>query len=85
MSTDGKLNATLPRDSDPAAVTMDEAVALLEAREARGPGKPKRGAKKSAAPKQAAPETKPSRRRNRPLPGNGAEKPKRKVKVKAPT
>ena len=83
--TDGKLNATLPRDSDPAAVTMDEAVALLEAREARGPGKPRRGAKKSAAPKQAAPETKAKSKTKPPASGNGAEKPKRKVKVKAPT
>src|SRR6185295_6845440 len=37
--TDGKLNATLPRDSDPASVTMEEAVALLAARAEKEPSK----------------------------------------------
>jgi len=46
--TDGKLNATLPRDSDPASVTLEDAVALLAARAEKGPAKKKRAAKKSA-------------------------------------
>src|SRR6185436_18059380 len=36
--SDGKLNATLPQGSDPVSVTMEEAVALLAARAAKGPG-----------------------------------------------
>ena len=51
--SDGKLNATLPQGSDPASITMEEAVALLAARAAKGPGKkPARKAKAAAAPKQ---------------------------------
>jgi DNA topoisomerase-1 len=53
--THNKVNATLPRDSDPEAVTMDEAVPLLEAKAA----KPKKGktAKKSTAKKATAKKT----------------------------
>jgi DNA topoisomerase I len=39
--TDGTTNASLPKGADPAALTMEEAVALLKAREEAGP--PKRG------------------------------------------
>src|SRR5882757_2502453 len=47
--TDGKINATLPRDSDPGSVTLDEAVALLAARAEKAPVTKKgRGAKKSS-------------------------------------
>jgi len=67
--TDGKVNATLPRDSDPTTVTMEEAVALLAARAAMAPSKKGRGkpakatkaktekapAAKASAPKKAAP------------------------------
>ena len=35
----GKINATLPRDKTPETVTLDEAVALIAEREAKGPGK----------------------------------------------
>jgi DNA topoisomerase-1 len=82
--SDGKLNATLSRDSDPAAVTMDEAVALLEARAAREPTNGKRRGKKSAAPKSAAPkEAKPEKKAKAKAPasGNGVEKLKRKAKA----
>ena len=51
--TDGQVNATLPRDNDPAAVTLEEAVALLAARSAKGPAKPKKGRGKPAAAKKA--------------------------------
>jgi DNA topoisomerase-1 len=45
--TDGKLNATLPRDSDPMSVNLEEAVSLLAERAAKGPSEKKRGAKKA--------------------------------------
>jgi DNA topoisomerase-1 len=37
--TDGKTNASLPKTADPAKFTMEEAVALLKAREDAGPSK----------------------------------------------
>jgi DNA topoisomerase I len=48
--TDGEINATVPRGSDPAALTLDEAVGLLRARAEAGGGK-KKAAKKKAAKK----------------------------------
>ncbi len=45
--TDGKVNATLPRDTDPASVTMDQALELIAAKAKAGGGK-KGGAKKAA-------------------------------------
>ena len=37
----GKVNATLPKDREPEQVTLDEAVALIAARAAKGPAKKK--------------------------------------------
>ena len=53
--TDGETNATLPREMDPEALSIDEAVALIRKKEA-APPRPKRGAaaKKPAAKKPAA-------------------------------
>ncbi|TNE85196.1 MAG: DNA topoisomerase I, partial [Rhodobacteraceae bacterium] len=45
----GKVNATLPKDMEPEAVTMEDALPLIEAKAAK-----KGGAKKKAAPKKAA-------------------------------
>ena len=45
-----KVNATLPKDSDPETITMDEALALIAAKAAKGGKKPA----KKAAPKKAA-------------------------------
>ncbi|HXJ02052.1 MAG TPA: type I DNA topoisomerase [Micropepsaceae bacterium] len=56
--TDGKVNATLPRDSDPASVTLDEAVALITARAEKGPAKKKGRGKPAAAAKKTAPAAK---------------------------
>jgi DNA topoisomerase-1 len=45
----GKVNATLPKGKDPQSVTMEEALALIAEKEAKGGGgkKPfRRGAKK---------------------------------------
>ena len=48
--TDGTTNATLPKSMEPAALTLEEAIALIDARAAKGPAK----GKKKAAPKKAA-------------------------------
>jgi DNA topoisomerase-1 len=59
--TDGTTNASVPRGTDPANLTMDEAVTLLAERAARGPSKArtkktaaKKSAKKAATKKTAA-------------------------------
>jgi DNA topoisomerase-1 len=63
--THDKVNATLPSDITPEAITLEQAVALIDARAARGGGgKPKRApakapAKSAARPKAAA-EAKPA-------------------------
>ena len=51
--TDGTTNATIPRDVKPEDVTLEAAIALIDARAAKGPAKGK--AKKKAAPKKKAP------------------------------
>ena len=48
----GDTNANVPKGKDPASITMDEAVALIAERAAKGGGK--KPAKKAAAPKKAA-------------------------------
>jgi DNA topoisomerase-1 len=47
----GKVNATLPKGADPAALTMEEAVVLIAEREAKGPAKKpvRKGSKKASA------------------------------------
>jgi len=58
-SHDG-VNATLPSDLTPETITLEQAVALLDARSARG-GKKRSAAKpRTAAAETAAPEAKPS-------------------------
>ena len=47
----GKVNATLPKDKDPQSLTLEEAVALIAEREAKGPSKKKAPARKTAAKK----------------------------------
>jgi len=50
----GKINATLPRGSDPAAVTMDEAVALIAAKSAAPPkNRPARKSRRKPAEEEA--------------------------------
>ncbi len=43
----GKVNATLPKGKDPQSVTLEEALALIAEREAKGGGK--KPARKAAA------------------------------------
>ncbi|HEY6817441.1 MAG TPA: type I DNA topoisomerase [Croceibacterium sp.] len=50
--TDGTTNATLPRDLKPEDVTEEQAIALIDARAAKGPAK-KKGARKKAPAKKA--------------------------------
>jgi DNA topoisomerase-1 len=54
--TDGTTNATLPKTVEADALTEEEAIALIDARAAKGPakGKKKAPAKKAAAKKPAA-------------------------------
>ncbi|MEL6235621.1 MAG: DNA topoisomerase, partial [Pseudomonadota bacterium] len=49
-----KVNATLPGEVEPAAVTLEEALTLIEEKRAKSPGKRKAAAKKPAAKKPAA-------------------------------
>jgi DNA topoisomerase-1 len=44
--TDGKFNASLPRESDPEKITLEEAVALVDKKRAAPPRKKRRKAKK---------------------------------------
>ena len=83
--TDGNLNATLPRDSDPLSVTVEDAVALLAARAEKGPGKKKRGAKKAtpaATPKTPAAKKTPAPKKAKVVAGAAktVAKPKRNPK-----
>lgn len=50
----GKTNATVPKGKEPADLTVDEAVALIAERAAKGPKKKKAAAKKKAPAKKAA-------------------------------
>jgi DNA topoisomerase I len=52
--TDGTTNATLPRDMKPEDVTEEQAIALIDARAAKGPAKKKGGRRKAPAKKKAS-------------------------------
>jgi DNA topoisomerase-1 len=53
--TDGSLNATIPRGTDPKSVNLGEAVELLREREARGPAKKRPRKKKTTKTTKKAP------------------------------
>ncbi|MBX9728788.1 MAG: type I DNA topoisomerase [Sphingopyxis sp.] len=52
--SDGTVHATLPKSADKDAMTLDEAVVLIDAKIAKGGGKPKAKAKRGAAAKPKA-------------------------------
>jgi DNA topoisomerase-1 len=74
VSRDG-VHATLPKGNDATAVTLEDAVRLIEAKAAKGPAKPVRGRKQAAAPKETAPKAA--------KPKAAAAKPKAKPATKA--
>ncbi len=78
VSHDG-VNATMPSDMTPDTITLEQALPLLDARAARGPGKkPKRGgAAKGAKAKEA--------KASAPEPAATEKAPAKKAKSKAPT
>jgi len=52
--TAGGVNATIPSDKTQDSITLPEAIALIDERAAKGGGKPRRAAKKTAPKKAAA-------------------------------
>jgi DNA topoisomerase-1 len=61
----GPTNANVPKGSDPAALTLAEAVKLLAERQAKGGGKPRRGAARAKPAAKAGPgkQAKPAKAR----------------------
>jgi DNA topoisomerase-1 len=79
--SDGAIHATLPRDTDPQSVDMDMAVALIAAKEAKGPSAKKgRAPARTAKPKAAAADKTP--KTAKPAPRAKAEKPAKKPAAK---
>ncbi len=58
--SDGSTHATLPKSADKDAVTLEEAIELINMKIAKGGGKAKRPARGKAAPKKKAPARKPT-------------------------
>jgi DNA topoisomerase-1 len=59
-----KINATIPNGKDPAAISVEEAVELLAARAAKGPGK--KPVRKAKTAKSKPAETKPAAKASKP-------------------
>jgi DNA topoisomerase-1 len=84
----GSTNANVPRGKDPASITLEEAVALLAEREAKGGSSKKKPARKTAAkPKAAASKAKTAAKAVKPDPMTAktvkAKKPAAKKKAAA--
>ena len=77
----GDVNATLPRGKEPAALTMDEAVQLIAERAAKGPSKPRAGARK---PRQEGRATCKPAANGKAKPAKPKAKSKRKGKASRP-
>jgi len=64
-----KVNATLPKDATPEAITLEEAIALIDAKAPKGKARPKTAAKpKAAKPKPKAKAAKPKAAKPRATP-----------------
>ncbi len=72
--SDGETNATLPEGTEPESVTLEQALALIAERAAKGGKKPKKAAR---APKKKAAGKKPAKAE-----GKAAAKPKKKAAPK---
>ncbi|WP_369825794.1 topoisomerase C-terminal repeat-containing protein [Caulobacter sp. BP25] len=80
----GDTNANVPKGKDPAAITLEEALALIAERAAKGGGK--KPAKKAAAPKKAATKAegdKPAKKTAAKKPAAKKAAPKAKAKAEA--
>jgi DNA topoisomerase-1 len=77
--TAGGVNATIPSDKTQETITLEEAIALIDERVAKGGGKPKRGAKKAKPAKAAKPEKPAKADAKAPKPAN---KPAKKAVAK---
>ncbi len=87
--THNKVNATVPRDKDPASLTMDEAVALLPERIANGggkKGKPARGGAKAKSAKEEKPAKAPkaATSKSKPAPAKSEKSPAKKSSPPSP-
>jgi DNA topoisomerase-1 len=60
--TDGATNATLPKDVKPEDVTEEQAIALIDARAAKGPPAKKKGGRKKAPAKKAPAKKAPAKK-----------------------
>lgn len=77
-----KVNATIPKGTDPASVTVDDAIRLLDERIAKGGGKKKAAAKPKAEKKTDA-DAKPAAKAKAPAKKAAAKKPAAKTKKPA--
>ena len=80
--TDGNTNATIPKDVKPEDVTEEQAIALIDARVAKGPVKKKR---KAAAKKKAPAKKKPAKKAAAKKPAAKKAAAKKPATKKAPT
>ncbi|HWV83331.1 MAG TPA: type I DNA topoisomerase [Hyphomicrobiaceae bacterium] len=74
-----KINANVPKGKEPTAVTVEEAIALLAERAAKGGGKAGKGRK---APKKAAAETSGQKKPAKKAPGKSDKAPEKKAPAK---
>jgi DNA topoisomerase-1 len=76
----GKVNANVPKGTDPVEVTMEQAVALLAEREAKGGGKkPARSKAKASAKPAAAAKKAPAKKAAAKKPAARKAAPKKKA------
>lgn len=72
----GKINATLPKGRDPMTITVEDAVALIAEKDAKGGGGKASSARKSTTKKAAAPKKTATKAAAKPAPKKAAAKKK---------